>query len=1025
MVRLRKSGFCILVTATVLVMGGLVEARDAELPQDWSKLNISQLNQVAQSLVKKGDAAKEERARLVAFLSGKFLGKPEAVASTGVWEWCDLLRILREDLSESQKTEWCQTLKSACVTDTMSSWTLFRLANTFRELNQLQEGREMAVKWMQTDDSWRSWPLGVLVEFSRSIQHSEGETQDKPREGFKEVQAARKLLFDHVTLAASSDRKALRTLSTGALWRMASEFKEDVPDARLQIWRDWIRERAGDPLVLRSMSLEDAIALANAMDLMGAGRIAREIVAGCCCGMAFPRSFSPEFRLTLMEQLGDLRRERRWRGLQEPARFLQIGRACWSAFSGSPPGLATLSDTEFTFVRRVLKKVDKMKLKAMTDCERFLARTSMPEMDLRDGGPDADDHEAAELFWHVILAEPNKRAALWQAQAAALPADSMSSGGSLKSLQVLVDVLAEDPGSTLQPEQVLADLMQAAEGTDVSASLAEMRDAQLLRGILAAQPALAESLKKARDLAASASDGANAAYAQVIADARRQGNEQAAALAEKEQLAWLCKNKGDLKIAQALAESLHAGGDVLDEPTWNATCRVLLKGVMQANPAERAALWTQGVDRLRQEPIHLSKDVLAELDELAKADAPLARRVLTDLLVLTPDVLSMQRLQQRRAGLLAAQTEWEQATAAAWMDVMLANATADGPVASLRRLEGVMKCAGRVEQCQALEERWLQAAGPGVASQPASRPAEADVPSLCDEELKQVAAKALAGDDKITARRKAYLLLFSGDAQSSLPLMHARLAQAGGDIHRLQEAWQDLAVASSTGLANSATSQPALTERETPAGFLAQVHRRRLIRWGYEAWENNSDELAISLWSAAVRPGTDRGDVDSSVRAILARVRCSPRAGEGVGLLETLQPGVADATAGRRLLLGIADLHYVSGQFDECLSALARAETLGERGEQASADMTSTMARARCLLAQQKFNDALEVLNNASQLQGTDEQRAEAMFLVGWIHLNSNRLAEATTQFEKLMSTYPAAPVTDRARRLMANLKRG
>ena len=47
------------------------------------------------------------------------------------------------------------------------------------------------------------------------------------------------------------------------------------------------------------------------------------------------------------------------------------------------------------------------------------------------------------------------------------------------------------------------------------------------------------------------------------------------------------------------------------------------------------------------------------------------------------------------------------------------------------------------------------------------------------------------------------------------------------------------------------------------------------------------------------------------------------------------------------------------------------------------------------------------------------------MFLVGWIHLNSNRLTEATTQFEKLVKAYPAAPVTDRARRLMANLKRG
>ena len=610
----------------------------------------------------------------------------------------------------------------------------------------------------------------------------------------------------------------------------------------------------------------------------------------------------------------------------------------------------------------------------MTDRERFLSRTSMPEMDIRDGGPDADDHEAAELFWHVILAEPNKRAALWQAQVAVLPADSLSSG-SLKSLQVLVDVLAEDPGSTLQPGQVLADLTQAAEGNRrVRFAGGDAGCATAYGAFWRRRPALGESLKKARDLAASASDGADAAYAQVIADAHRQGNDQAAVLAEKEQLAWLLKNKGDLKIAQALAESLHARGDVLDEPTWNATCRVLLKGVMQANPAERAALWTQGVGRLRQEPIHLSQEVLAELDELAKADAPLAGRVLTDLLVLTPDVVSMQRLQQRRAGLLAAQTEWEQATAAALMDVMLAGATADGPVASLRRLEGVMKSAGRVEQWQALEERWLRTAGLGVASQPASRPAGADVPSLCDEELKQAAAKALAGDEKITARRKAYLLLFSGDAQSSLPLMHARLAQAGGDIHRLQEAWQDLAVASSTGLANSATSQPALTEHETPAGFLAQVHRRRLIRWGYEAWENNSDELAISLWTAAVRPGTDRGDVDSAVRAILARVRCSPRAGEGVGLLETLQPGVADATAGKRLLLGIADLHYVSGQFDECLSALARADALGERGEQASADMTSTMARARCLLAKQKFNDALEVLSNASQLQGTDEQ---------------------------------------------------
>ena len=76
---------------------------------------------------------------------------------------------------------------------------------------------------------------------------------------------------------------------------MASEFKEDVPEERLQIWRDWIRERAGDPSVLRSMSLEDAIALAKAMDMLGDARSAKQIVTGYCCGTAFPKSFGPSF----------------------------------------------------------------------------------------------------------------------------------------------------------------------------------------------------------------------------------------------------------------------------------------------------------------------------------------------------------------------------------------------------------------------------------------------------------------------------------------------------------------------------------------------------------------------------------------------------------------------------------------------------------------------------------------------------------------------------------------------------------
>ena len=131
MVRLEKSGLCILVTATLLAMGGLVEAQEAELPQDWNKLNISQLNQVAQSLMKKGDATKDERRRFVAFLSDKFLGKPEAVAQVNgsranredtLSGWGDLLKTVRGELSESQRTEWCQTLKSAYVVSPMWYW---------------------------------------------------------------------------------------------------------------------------------------------------------------------------------------------------------------------------------------------------------------------------------------------------------------------------------------------------------------------------------------------------------------------------------------------------------------------------------------------------------------------------------------------------------------------------------------------------------------------------------------------------------------------------------------------------------------------------------------------------------------------------------------------------------------------------------------------------------------------------------------------------------------------------------------
>ena len=165
------------------------------------------------------------------------------------------------------------------------------------------------------------------------------------------------------------------------------------------------------------------------------------------------------------------------------------------------------------------------------------------------------------------------------------------------------------------------------------------------------------------------------------------------------------------QAVQRHVDALTAGRDRLPARVWNATCQLLLRCAVEAGADQRRDIWKKGLTKLARwsDEVTIDRDTLLELDRIAQdPDGRLGKwrlEVLTDMLLLAPDIDSMRPLQWRRIAALTKAGDGAVAVAAARLDVMLALASDEGPrAAAARCLEVAESCGWAPAQREELEK---------------------------------------------------------------------------------------------------------------------------------------------------------------------------------------------------------------------------------------------------------------------------------------------------------------------------------
>ena len=1067
----RKKWVDVVVVVIALVIGGQrLLAQEAPAALDWTPENQEELDQLATRLQKEGPDASEQRRRLADYLTDKYAKTPAVMTPFAAQTWKHVLLALQADFSESQKVQWAEALATAYRDTSMNGGTSITLAETIGVFRPLTARRFLS-DWILHHEEWRSWSGYPLVRITCSLRTLKGESPENHQEAYEETIKTRRMLLEQAMPRLLARRDEVRLIEP-RFWEGAAEaLNQDMTDAQRRQWIEFIRSTLPSEKTLQGLLVfRNTYPLVRALSSLGDPR-AWEVLALYICGQSQPAAFSPGWQLGLMENFLDQYDQ----GDLDCESLLTHVRRAYAAFSGSPPGLASMkieaNDPVLQFVDRQHPKY-RSRIQLLLETERRCGES----LRTGGGGDIFNDCQWALLCWRTMAARPEDRGRVWREGLASLPPDSsLPVERILESVRALLIVLKKEKAADPTPEGVLVDLLALSRDYELTEALGRMRQKCRLERQLDASPEFRDAYQAASDLENEYKTAdAISAYSKLVEQARKVGKPSLAAALGTELLGLLLK-QGDSRLDEVeslmQAAAQEAGTD--SNESWNAQGRLLLRRVKAAGPAQRSELWTQGLSALRREGVHITQDTLEDVDRLARSLAPeesgLGDKILVDLLTLAPDIASMRRLQHRRVNRLVADNQWEQALPAVLLEVMLGNATGEGPLSSIQRFDDIMKSAGSSGAAwEVIRAQWSSNGPPASAASGSVEAAARRLPA--DDSLRAVAVEALAGREEVSSRRRGYLCLFAGEMEESLRQMHRNLMEAGGDPRKLRDAWDDLAVAMAVAEGNlhavsrlgqwtvtrwsapesawpteaqskwcdvltdaqrqsrggtptdSAASQPVGRDRPTLAAWLTSYRRNRLVYWGIESLVNGWNEWATGLWSAALDSCDTLPDAASTVGDIVFLVRRADRMGEAVAVLEEASSRVGNDLSRQAVLRGVVELNCAVGRWSQCLEALDRHETIS-KGTQGEENAAVGLIRARCLIGLGRLADALALLDKVNQWQGSEEQHAQAAFLKGCIHLQQDQAAEAQAQFQRIIEAYPNATVTDRARQIVLDLQ--
>lgn len=545
----------------------------------------------------------------------------------------------------------------------------------------------------------------------------------------------------------------------------------------------------------------------------------------------------------------------------------------------------------------------------------------------------------------------------------------------------------------------------------------------------------------------------------------------------------LNKKQVDIEAVRPYLSALNGPDGRFSKDVWNLACRFLVLQINAAGPERRQAIWAEGVRHLVCDGVSISSETFGELDRMAlpasQAGALTSMAVLTDLMLLAPDVPSMRELQSRRVDAFCTAKGWENARAAGRLEVMLSGVTDEGPLQAVKHLGGVLKSAGLTEAdvlaCESevcLNGKVDKGNAPDVGSGPAP---------IADDVLRASAVAALKEVKQASDRRGVFLNLFAGNARDAVCGAYSALARSEVSERCLASATDDLSVvvaaedgnlwsscclvqwlttdhtgaeavggnggdakdsawsllcAGERGVAVPAGAQDKWTPAwakmyiQLPEGARRELSKRglqrceqRLIRWGADAMQKGEIAWAQSCWAHVLGMEHDRDRVASLVDDGLDRIRqagVAPAVFQDV--VERVLPGVKEAPIRRILLMKEATVLFDGGRFADCLAKLDEADAL-VREAGPTREMTGGLLRAISLMRVGKLDESGGLLSEMATWEGTDEQHAQALFLLAWVRLQKNAQSEAATSLRALLDKYPQTTYVDKAKEIVRRLE--
>jgi tetratricopeptide (TPR) repeat protein len=732
------------------------------------------------------------------------------------------------------------------------------------------------------------------------------------------------------------------------------------------------------------------------------------------------------------------------------------------------------------------------------------AQTTQAVSPVRSGGNSSAEEwnvTCRRLFEKVMAAAPEERRDLWANGFQELSqAKGLLFNSTLADLDRLIGVL--DEGGPLSAAKILGDLQQVCADAASRTALQDRLDACNIRerfkasripgkGVKPTPSQLQQLLLKANSLEIRGKGkDASALYERVLAEYSEY--KDLVLLARRRLVPLLLKEEPvDLKAVQIQLDVLKEEKGVSDPQVSNFALQLLLCRLGTAPTQERQQLWRQGLREIFMDSLPLSDETFAEIDRLNSVlgnTGPLtSQELLTDLVLLAPDISSMRRLQWRRIAVFTGQGDWQNAERAAKLDVALAGFTLEGPLASMKKC---VEIAGKTQAASAdegdLEARsraeYVQNKTPSSVNEShEAEPVSAEMP--LDKALKSLAEAKLANPDPgLSLRQTAFLTLFAGDLDASLKNLHTALITCSATEKDVLSVLDDLAfvVAVNHGRFRDATafaSWFAAGKEETDQAGKEEDDRRdpalkilidcekahkettkpndglgvnpgslsfgdvspslkakfahawlekcqyRLIRWGTNALLAKETSWAQTFWAAAINLARNPEESQRWIDRI-----CSQCQESHVDRRQTaeLMKGMVDCTEDT-----VAQRQLWLKAAMLLYEAMGFEECLGaiDEADRLASDPREAqqakigLVRALCLIRLGKIDEAAALLGSMGSWPGTEEEHAHALFLAGWIHLQKSEKIEAQNTFRRIIDKYPNSSFIGKVGELLQRLE--